>query len=178
LRSLSQDIKYTGSGEGRTDTYSVFASFGADTGASGGGKATLAQFFATGVAAQKLANNPNVEKALIAKDANAAQVDAANAAADEAKAERDAALRARGVELITPVANTNSAAVNAAVVCWRDHRAAYREKAAAQLGESHPEIVTAVKKDSEAQVQTDLGSLVTEPGDVTALSSVTQSVCS
>jgi hypothetical protein len=174
LRSLSQDIKYTGSGEGRTDTYSVFASFGADTGASGGGKATLAQFFATGVAAQKLANNPNVEKALIAKEATAEQVDAANAAADEAKAERNAALRKAGVPLIDPVATSDSGTVDAAIACWRDHRADYRAKAAEMLGDSHQDLVSILKNENEAEV---IGGLRLHGPDASALAPVTQAVC-
>lgn len=59
------DAKYVGEDSNhRTDAYSVFASFGAEIeGSVGGGgdakaKVGLAQFFATGVAAQKLADNP------------------------------------------------------------------------------------------------------------------------
>ncbi len=63
--------KYVGSAEprdgkpGGTDAYSVFASFGADiTGNGTGGKVGLAQFFATGIAAQRLAANSQVASAL------------------------------------------------------------------------------------------------------------------
>ena len=60
------DIKYTGSTTGTDrDAYSVFASFGADvTGGSDGNSVGLAQFFATGIAAQRLGQNPAVAKAL------------------------------------------------------------------------------------------------------------------
>jgi hypothetical protein len=175
LRALSQDVKYTGSGEGRTDTYSVFASFGADTGASGGGKATLAQFFATGVAAQKLANNPNVEQALIAKEATAEQVQAAEKAAREAKAERNAMLRKEGIDLMDPIVQPDVAAVDAAIICWRDHRADYRAKAAELLGSSRPDLVEVLKKDSEADVHDSLR--LNAPDSAAALASVTGAVC-
>lgn len=64
--------RYTGSdstkGGGRSDAYSVFASFGANLKgeANGSAHATvgLAQFFATGIAAQKLAENPQAANVL------------------------------------------------------------------------------------------------------------------
>jgi hypothetical protein len=64
--------KYVGSAEprdgkpGGTDAYSVFASFGANIKGSGEGGAQvgLAQFFATGIAAQRLAANSQVASAL------------------------------------------------------------------------------------------------------------------
>lgn len=66
-----QSRKYVGSAETRdgkpvgTDAYSVFASFGANIkGDSAGGSVGLAQFFATGIAAQRLASNSQVANAL------------------------------------------------------------------------------------------------------------------
>jgi hypothetical protein len=45
------------------DTYSVFASFGGDASAgSGRGRVALAQFFATGIAAQRLGSNPSAAR--------------------------------------------------------------------------------------------------------------------
>jgi hypothetical protein len=60
------DIKYTGKSSAHDrDAYSVFASFGADVaGGSDGNSVGLAQFFATGIAAQRLGQNPAVAKAL------------------------------------------------------------------------------------------------------------------
>lgn len=80
--------KYVGTDSGKQDAYSVFASFGAKfsgEGGSGGSKAEggLAQFFATGVAAQKLAGNQNVEAALSVKSSDA-EMAAAQARANSA----------------------------------------------------------------------------------------------
>ena len=80
---IDQKLKYIGTtGAGDRDAYSVFASFGAEIEGSGeskvvlqqdgkteslgnvGSKAGLAQFFATGIAARKLAENKNIQKAL------------------------------------------------------------------------------------------------------------------
>ncbi len=80
-----------------SDSYSVFASFGAKF--SGGASGTeakasggLAQLFATGIAAQKLAANPGVENAL--------RINSPGAAEGEAKkAEADARLAATELEL-------------------------------------------------------------------------------
>lgn len=99
---LYQSKKYVSGNLERVDSYSVFASFGAkftanaaatETSASGG----LAQFFATGVAAQRLADNPTLVQALkvtppeTAKEEAEAQSDAAdaNAAAEIAKATQE-----------------------------------------------------------------------------------------
>lgn len=100
-----EQAKYLGSGSNsERDAYSVFASFGATF--SGGGatgkneaQGGLAQFFATGLAAQQLASNPRVSSALSVKT-EAAEVAAANAlamggdalATPEIKAEATAAL--------------------------------------------------------------------------------------
>lgn len=84
-----------GGSDRELDAYSVFASFGAkfkstasgDSGVSAGGG--LAQFFATGVAAQRLGANPRVAGALAVKPAVAEQVDKAEAEASEAEARAD-----------------------------------------------------------------------------------------
>ena len=75
-----EKVKYTGTAgsngaEGK-DTYSVFASFGGEfSGGPSGGSAGLAQFFATGIAAQRLGNNAEAVKALRVQPANAELVD-------------------------------------------------------------------------------------------------------
>ena len=75
------------------DAYSVFASFGARGGISGSGaNGGLAQVFATGIAAQRLASNPQV--------GNALNTAAPSAQVEEAKARQDeAAVEARRLEL-------------------------------------------------------------------------------
>jgi len=62
----SDQMNATGAVTARSsDAYSVFASFGAQGNvANGGGSGGLAQVFATGIAAQKLASNPVVGAAL------------------------------------------------------------------------------------------------------------------
>jgi hypothetical protein len=63
----TQDPKYVGEGSGgEQDAYSVFASFGSKIRgeAAGNGDVGIAQFFATGVAAQRLADNPFAALAL------------------------------------------------------------------------------------------------------------------
>jgi len=83
------------------DAYSVFASFGAELeGGTGKAKVGLAQFFATGIAAQRLANNPAAVLALTVKSPEQGQADAA---AVEAVAEAEAspeAIRANTAALI------------------------------------------------------------------------------
>jgi hypothetical protein len=82
--SMSSGIQSDRGGSGiEIDTYSVFASFGVRGSASGSqGSGGLAQVFATGIAAQRLAANPQVGQAL-----NSAAPTAVVAAekADEAK---------------------------------------------------------------------------------------------
>lgn len=99
---------YTGTSGGpqgeRTDSYSVFASFGANLRGSRNQNAPeatagLAQFFATGIAAQHLGANSRVAEALAIQPSTsaAANANAAAAAANEraAAAERERALVAR-----------------------------------------------------------------------------------
>ena len=79
---------YQGEGESdaNKDAYSVFASFGAQLeGKAGSAKVGLAQFFATGIAAQKLASNPASVLALTVKspEQGAADADAVAAVAGD-----------------------------------------------------------------------------------------------
>lgn len=79
---------YKGKGDkpNNEDAYSVFASFGAQLeGKAGGAKVGLAQFFATGIAAQKLASNPASVLALTVKSdvQGAADADAVAAVAGD-----------------------------------------------------------------------------------------------
>lgn len=114
------------SGKGR-DSYSVFASFGLKNSVSAGSVSSdLAQFIATGVAAQRLAEKESITKALTAKPADVVKAEAADvgnaallgalspdalkaaleaggAAARQQKA--DAALIAQCAKLDTPAAN-------------------------------------------------------------------------
>ena len=89
------NAKYQGSAEGSApcgtncggiDTYSVFASFGGRaTGKTGEAGLQVAQFFATGIAAQRLAKNDRASE-LVATGAPEATADAAAAEATVAKA--------------------------------------------------------------------------------------------
>jgi hypothetical protein len=54
--------KYIGTDGTKTDTYSVFASFGGEFGSGTQNKAALSQFFATGIAAQNLGDNSAAAK--------------------------------------------------------------------------------------------------------------------
>jgi len=80
----AEGSKASGS-NGAKDAYSVFASFGAQLeGTSGTGpsaKVGLAQFFATGIAAQKLAGNPAAVLALTVKPGEQSKADAQAVAA-------------------------------------------------------------------------------------------------
>lgn len=95
-------VKFTGASEGineelggkekEEDAYSVFASFGADFGGEAdatGSKASggLAQFFATGIAAQRLGANPQVTTALAVKSVAESDLDAAKKEVSDAKDE-------------------------------------------------------------------------------------------
>ncbi len=85
--SMSTGIANTIGGSGlEVDTYSVFASFGTRGGISGSNaNGGLAQIFATGIAAQRLASNPVV--------GNALNVAASEAAAEIARAKADSEAR-------------------------------------------------------------------------------------
>lgn len=91
---LTGDAKYQGSAEGSvpcdkgcggTDTYSVFASFGGRaSGKTGAAGLQVAQFFATGIAAQRLAKNERASE-LVATGAPQATAEAAAAEASVAQ---------------------------------------------------------------------------------------------
>ena len=72
----------TGPDSKAQDAYSVFASFGAELeGGTGKAKVGLAQFFATGIAAQRLATNPAAVLALTVKSPEQGKADAEAVAA-------------------------------------------------------------------------------------------------
>lgn len=76
------------------DSYSTLASFGADVGATANsGEVTLAQYFATGIAAQALALSGGANVVQAGGD-TAAKADAAGKAADAMKAEAEARIAA------------------------------------------------------------------------------------
>lgn len=82
-----------------TDTYSVFASFGGRGNLGFGSTAgALAQFFATGIAAQRLGANPGLAAALNAGGADAAKAQA-EAEKAQAETEKEKVRSARAVAL-------------------------------------------------------------------------------
>ena len=86
LKRIANFEKYVGRGEGHEhskggeDTYSVFASFGGRGAVDGGPQASasgqLAQFFATGIAAQRLGSNSNIGYALNSASPEAKKLEA------------------------------------------------------------------------------------------------------
>lgn len=109
-KPAGNDAKYMGSSDGSggihnaktdgtkndQDAYSVFASFGANFGAKGGtGSAEasggIAQFFATGIAAQRLGANARVAEALKVESTSAQTQEALKGQAAAEKARADAA---------------------------------------------------------------------------------------
>lgn len=91
---FGQSAKHEGEGQ---DAYSVFASFGAKFSAEAGAGAKadggLAQFFATGIAAQALAENAQIENALKVNNGPAAEGEAKKAAADAERLKAEADLK-------------------------------------------------------------------------------------
>lgn len=80
-----------GGNGGELDTYSVFASFGGGGGIGfNSANGHLAQFFATGIAAQRLGANPNVGLALNAKSGDAIAEQAGAEAKKAEAAEKEA----------------------------------------------------------------------------------------
>jgi len=70
--ALSDGInEQIGGSKGESDAYSVFASFGAKFSAGAQSSGDLAQYFATGVAAQRLGANKNIEKTLSVRSGEA-----------------------------------------------------------------------------------------------------------
>lgn len=107
------EIIYSGSGEGSAtggkDTYSVFASFGGEAnGGTGSAKAAVAQFFATGIAAQRLSARPQAVQ-LISTEAPKAAEAAAIAKlegfteATQLERERTSTLKTQEDERITAI---------------------------------------------------------------------------
>lgn len=94
-KSEAQGISPTQGGSTQErDAYSVFASFGAtlDSGANAGeqnasASVGLAQFFATGIAAQRLGANPSVADALAVKPPDSKELVKAQLKAEDAEAE-------------------------------------------------------------------------------------------
>jgi len=100
------------------DTYSVLASFGGEFSGEAGlqgehGTSTmnagLAQVFATGIAAQRLADNPNIVRALAVQPADA---EIADAAKETAKAEKE---RADAVTRLLEAETRTSSAIEGAL---------------------------------------------------------------
>lgn len=101
------DAMYRGTTEGvqmnpgesrkETDTYSVFASFGGDFSGASGGRAALAQFFATGIAAQRLGENPRIDMALSVQSGERQANDALRGALDQV-GEQNRALGAAAID--------------------------------------------------------------------------------
>ncbi|MEW8440223.1 MAG: hypothetical protein AB2689_18920, partial [Candidatus Thiodiazotropha taylori] len=100
--SIAGELKYVGKSKGigaekggkieESDTYSVFASFGGQTaGGTGSAKLGVAQFFATGIAAQRLGANPDAYRLISPEDSNQQALDEAKKRADSEKARADAA---------------------------------------------------------------------------------------
>lgn len=84
------------------DSYSVLASFGSDTSGSGNGAMKVAQYFATGIAAQRLAENGGAN--VVTAGGNSAEI--AKAAQEAAKAEQERA-KARQADIAAKQAAAN-----------------------------------------------------------------------
>lgn len=93
------------------DAYSVFASLGADFSGSTGGRAALAQFFATGIAAQELAANTEIQRALAVETPGAEQL-------NDMRAQRNAAVAAAERAVAPQLARLNTEREQIAV-CFR-----------------------------------------------------------
>jgi hypothetical protein len=165
LGAVAKDVKYVGSAPGQKDAYSVFASFGGDFSAGGGGQAALAQFFATGIAAQRLAENPTTPNALKAEEPDAQVV----------TAQRDeiARLRAEGAALAAPATQATVTLIDKAVTCWNGQRNAYRQRAANEAG-LNADLLTAIRGDDEGGFRTLAAMMINEHP---RLAAITQAVC-
>ncbi|MBD8679261.1 hypothetical protein [Sphingomonas sp. CFBP 13720] len=104
----------------------------------------MAQFFATGIAAQKLAANPHAPQALKVEDTNA-QVVAAEQAARKAT---EQALQAVGKQEVGPATDDATKLVANSVKCWNANRTAYRQAATAKL-DQNSEIMKIINGDDE-----------------------------
>ncbi|HVY90265.1 MAG TPA: hypothetical protein VG942_15445 [Hyphomonadaceae bacterium] len=113
--------KEHGGANAEVDTYSVFASFGGRGGLGfNAANGSLAQFFATGIAAQRLGANPGLTAALKAEDPAAATAAAkaatAQAEADKAKAEAEAA----AAKELAPSKKAKDDEIAALTAEWKD----------------------------------------------------------
>ncbi len=113
--------KEHGGANAEVDTYSVFASFGGRGGIGfNAANGSLAQFFATGIAAQRLGANPGLTAALKAEDPAAATAAAkaatAQAEADKAKAEAEAA----AAKELAPSKKAKDDEIAALTAEWKD----------------------------------------------------------
>ncbi|MFN2473753.1 MAG: hypothetical protein ABR588_07550 [Sphingomicrobium sp.] len=94
----------------------------------------------------------------------------------DANADRTVALRKVGAASIAPASKADRTALEAAMACWREHRADYRAAAVSALASSEPGIVTALGNDDEQAVRENL-SLEAVGSSASALAALTQQVC-
>ena len=168
LAALVKDVKYVGSDGTKTDTYSVFASFGGDfSGGASGAKAGLAQFFATGIAAQNLANKSEVTRALKAESTDTQVADAQKETIDAQKQ----ALEAERAARMQTVINTARSTEDAAITCWNDHRADFRTNATGLKGKGWPAALTG---NDDKKLREVIGNY---PSDLDRLSEITKQTC-
>lgn len=168
LAALAADIKYVGANGAQRDTYSVFASFGGDfSGGANGAKAGLAQFFATGIAAQNLANKQEVTRALKAESVD---TQVANAQKETIDAQKQALEAERAARMQT-VINTARGIEDAAIACWSDHRADFRKNATGLTGRGWP---AALAGTDDKKLREVIGNY---PSDLDRLSEITKQTC-
>lgn len=149
IAALRDEVKYVGQAGDRTDTYSTFASFGAEFAGGGtGAKAGLAQFFATGIAAQRLAERDQIYRALKVEDPD-------EAAVDDARQVTQAALRTLGEGQGSVLAGPQVTAVTQIASCWNANRAAFRARAKTDLGAgADAGVIAVIDADDEANFRT------------------------
>lgn len=164
LAVVADAIKYVGRAGDKSDTYSVFASFGGEFSGSGGGKVALAQFFATGIAAQKLAERPEAARALKAEDGTAQLV-----SAQQDEIER---LRAAGAAEGKPAADEAKKLIDSAVACWNKDRTAYRAAAAGQLA-ADSDLLRLITGDDEGALRSWMAMSLAEQPKVKAITTAT-----
>jgi len=113
------DAKYVSKGGeagNREDAYSVFASFGAEFGGGSNGTAGgLAQFFATGNAAQSLGENTSIGRALKVQAAGSEAVEAVEAANDALAEALSASEKRQQIEAATGAAGRLEDRLNAVI---------------------------------------------------------------
>jgi hypothetical protein len=133
LAAALKSIKYEGREGNNVDINSVLASFGGQFGASGGGSAVLTQFFATGIAAQKLAGDSEISYVLSARDATSEEAESLQRS-----------LRLAGESAIAPRIIAYTTAKDALVQCWQKDKATYASTAKQMLGTKHQSLTTAL----------------------------------